>query len=103
MHAVAECLGLDAKTLRVVQMALRAVVVYVAALVMERVGEKRFLGKTTAFDVILGITLGSVGSRAIAGSSPFIPTLVAGFVLVGLNWLLSAMAFRWSSFGTLVK
>ena len=53
-------------------------VIYVAAVLMVRVGEKRFLGKNTVFDVILGIVLGSVVSRAVTGFSPFFTKLVAG-------------------------
>ncbi len=96
-------LGLESDSLTAWQMAARAVVVYAAAVLMVRIGEKRFLGKNTAFDVILGIILGSVVSRAITGSSPFVPTLVAGFVLVGLHWGLAVLAFRLERLATLVK
>ena len=96
-------LGLGVENLNVWQMALRAVVVYVAAVVMIRVGEKRFMGKNTAFDVILGIVFGSVVSRAITGNAPFFPTLGAGFALVCLHWVFAALAFRSDRFGTLVK
>ena len=50
-------LGLDQDELGAGHMALRAVVVYVVALVMVRWGAKRFMGKSTAFDVILGVVL----------------------------------------------
>lgn len=82
-------LGLDEENLNVWQMAVRAVVVYVAAVAMVRLGDKRFMGKNTAFDVILGIILGSVVSRAITGSAPFSPSIGAGFVLVGVHYLKS--------------
>lgn len=96
-------LGLQVEDLRLAHMALRAVVVYIAALIMVRMGEKRFLGKNTAFDVILGIIFGSVVSRAITGSSPFFPTLGAGLVLILLHWLFAAIAFRSDQFGNWVK
>jgi uncharacterized membrane protein YcaP (DUF421 family) len=48
-----------------------------------RLGSKRFLGQTSAFDTIVGIMLGSIMSRAINSSAPFFPTLIAGVVLVG--------------------
>lgn len=81
------------------------VVVYVTALAMVRLGDKRFLGKHTAFDVILGVMFGSVASRAITGSGdvPFFVVLAAGFVLVGLHLLFSNAAFRSDRFGTLIK
>lgn len=96
-------LGTDVDTLTVWQMALRAVLVYGAALVMVRVGEKRFLGKNTAFDVILGIILGSVVSRAINSTDAILATLVAGFVLVGLHWLAAVIAFHSEHLGSLFK
>ena len=45
------------------------------------------------------IMLGSLVSRAIAGSAPFVPTLVASAVLLALHWLFSAVAVRWHRFG----
>lgn len=84
-------------------MVIRAAIVYVSALLMLRAGEKRFLGKNTAFDVILGIIFGSVVSRAITGSTAFLPTLAAGLVLVLLHWLFSVISFHSDWFGTPVK
>ena len=103
LSGAGRALGLGAEDLGVWQMALRAAVVYVAAVLMIRVGEKRFMGKNTAFDVILGIVFGSVVSRAVTGNAPFFPTLFAGFVLVGLHWVFAAVAFRSDRFGALVK
>jgi uncharacterized membrane protein YcaP (DUF421 family) len=97
-------LGLDVETLRLWQMALRTLIVYLAALVMIRLGRgQRFLGRHAAFDVILGILFGSVLSHAVEGSTPFFETLGAGFVLMSLHWLFAAIAFRSHQFGTLVK
>lgn len=100
---IEQILGLGVDNLNVWQMALRAVIVYVSALAMVRIGEKRFLGRNTAFDVILGIIFGSVVSRAITGSSPFFPTLAAGLVLVVIHWLFAVASFRSDWFGTFVK
>lgn len=96
-------LGLSVEDLSLWRMAIRAVVVYIAALAMVRLGEKRFRGENTAFDLILGIILGSVVSRAVTGQAPFFPTLGAGFVLVALHWLFATLAFHFNRFGTLVK
>jgi uncharacterized membrane protein YcaP (DUF421 family) len=96
-------LGLNVDTLNAGHMLARAVVVYIATIIMVRVGEKRFLGKSTAFDVILGIILGSVVSRAINSSTEFFPTRAAGFFLVALHWTFAVIAFRSDRLGTLVK
>lgn len=100
---VGSLLGLGEPTLDLLEMALRAVVVYIAAIMMLRLGQTRFLGKYTALDVILGFMLGSILSRAITGNSPFFETLGAAIVLVSMHWLLAASAYRWSAVGTLVK
>lgn len=96
-------LGLGSEKLNTGQMALRAIIVYAMAVLMVRIGEKRFMGKSTTFDVILGIVFGSVMSRAITGNAPFFPALVAGFALVCLHWVFAALAFHSDRFGMLVK
>src|SRR5689334_25353479 len=96
-------LGLESKDINPLQMGLRTVVVYVATVLMVRLGKKRFMGRSTAFDVILGIMLGSIVSRAITGNAPFLPALAAAAVLVAMHWLFSALAFRWHSFGDAIK
>jgi uncharacterized membrane protein YcaP (DUF421 family) len=96
-------LGAEAREIGVAQMALRAVVVYVATVFMVRLGKKRFMGQGTAFDLILGIMLGSTVSRAITGTAPFFPALAAAGVLVAMHWLLSGVALRWHAFGTAFK
>lgn len=96
-------LGLGQDTLTLAQMLLRTLIVYLTALVVVRLGEKRFFGKSTAFDLVLSIILGSVISRAINGSAPFFPTLAASLALVGIHWLLAALAFHSDRFGNLIK
>jgi uncharacterized membrane protein YcaP (DUF421 family) len=96
-------LGLDVGDVNALQMALRTVLIYTATLAIVRVGSKRFLSQATAFDAIVAIMLGSIMSRAINGSAPFLPTLAAGVILVGLHWLIAAIAFSSDWFGTLVK
>jgi uncharacterized membrane protein YcaP (DUF421 family) len=96
-------LGLDVEDYNAIQMAVRAIVIYISTLVMIRVGEKRFLGKNTAFDVILGVVLGSMVSRSINGVPNLFPTIVAGFTLVGLHWLFASMAFRSKKFASILR
>jgi uncharacterized membrane protein YcaP (DUF421 family) len=96
-------LGLDVADVGALQMALRTVLIYIATLAIVRVGSKRFLSQATAFDAIVAIMLGSIMSRAINGSAPFLPTLAAGIILVGLHWLIAAIAYSSDWFGTLVK
>jgi uncharacterized membrane protein YcaP (DUF421 family) len=95
--------GVQGEQLDAVQMGLRAVVVYVVTVFIVRLGKKRFMGATTAFDVILGIMLGSTASRAITGSAPLIPALAASAVLLAMHWVFSATAMRFSGFGWAIK
>jgi uncharacterized membrane protein YcaP (DUF421 family) len=95
--------GLESKDIGVMQMAFRAVVVYVVTLAVVRVGKKRFMGRATAFDVILGIILGSTVSRVLTGNTPLLPGLGAAAVLVALHWVFSAIAMGSQGFGWLVK
>lgn len=103
MDFIQQVLGIGAEELVWYQTALRAVIIYLSALAMVRVGEKRFLGKNTALDVIIGIILGSVVSGAITSTGKIIPTLVAGFVLVGMHLLLSIITFHSDRLGDILK
>jgi uncharacterized membrane protein YcaP (DUF421 family) len=96
-------LGRDVGDVSAFQMALRTIIIYVCSLAIIRIGSKRFLSQASAFDVIVGIMLGSVMSRAINGSAPFFPTVLGGAVLVGMHWLLAALAYHIKWFGPFVK
>ncbi|WP_207539547.1 DUF421 domain-containing protein [Sabulicella rubraurantiaca] len=92
----------DIKDVSSGQMALRAILIYGLALVLIRVASKRFLSQATAFDVIVAIMLGSILSRAINGSAPFLPTVLAAAALVALHWVLASLAVH-TSIGTIFK
>ncbi len=74
--------------------ALRSTVIYFVALMMVRIGEARLLGRNMVFDIVIGIILGSVLSRAINGSASLVPTIVACIVLVGMRYVISVLSFR---------
>src|SRR5216117_3922333 len=105
MEVLEKILGLNVEPrhLDFLQVSLRALIVFVAALVTVRLGSKRFLGRKTAFDFILAFILGSMLSRAINGSAPFFATLVGGLVLVLTHRLIAVLAFHSRKFGDLVK
>ena len=96
-------IGMDPKSFNVLQVSLRAFVIYLGGLAILRIGENRFLGKFTAFDIILGFVLGGILSRAINGSGSLFPTLIATTLLVGLHFLLARTAFYSRRFGEAVK
>ena len=57
-------LGVRPDELTFVQISLRGVVVFIATLIMIRLGHKRSLARKTAFDAVLLVILASVLSRA---------------------------------------
>ena len=85
-------LGLSATKadeLSTLQVCFRAVVVYLVLIGFVRLGKKRFLGEATAFDAVLLITIGSIASRAISGTAPFLASLAGTFVLIVAHWVIS--------------
>src|SRR5213083_1191 len=92
-------LSVEPKNLTFVQISLRGIIVFVAALAMVRLGHKRSLSHKTPFDAVLLVILASVLSRAINGSAAFFATLGGGLVLVLLHRLLALIAFHWHWFG----
>ena len=96
-------LGVEPKDLTFVQISLRGIIVFLATLIMVRLGHKRPLAQKTPFDAILLVILASVLSRAINDSAAFFATLGGGVVLVLLHRLFAYLAFYSHGFGTLVK
>ncbi len=95
--------GRSAGDLTAGQMSVRAAIVYVAAVVMIRVARRRFIGRNSAIDVVVAVTFGSTLSRGLTGNVPLGPVLAASAVLVGLDWLLAAIAARSDRFDRWVK
>jgi uncharacterized membrane protein YcaP (DUF421 family) len=84
-------------------MALRTVIIYAFTLAIVRLGSRRLLSRPSAFDVIVAIMVGSIMSRAINGSAPFVPTLIAGAMLLVMHWALAASAFHVHWISAMVK
>lgn len=85
------------------EMSLRAILVYLAGWAILRAGGNRFLGRETAFDIVLGFVLGSTLSRAINGSAPLFVTLAACALLVLLHQTLAWLTYRSHGFGLFMK
>src|SRR5262245_49368671 len=96
-------LGRDASSLTFFQISVRGIIVFIAALVIVRCGDRRFLSQKTAFDAVLGFILASMLARAVNGTASFFPTLGGGFVLVILHRVLAYLAQRSHTFGNLIK
>lgn len=98
-------LGLDVqpKDLTFLQISLRGIIVFLATLVMVRLGHKRSLARKTAFDAVLIVILASVLSRAINGTAAFFATIGGSVVIVLLHRLLAWLAYHSHVVGTFIK
>ena len=96
-------LSVEPKNLTFVQISLRGIIVFLAALAMVRIGHKRSLSHKTPFDAVLLVILASVLSRAINGSSAFFATIGGSVVLVLLHRLFAHLAYYSHAFWILVK
>jgi uncharacterized membrane protein YcaP (DUF421 family) len=96
-------LSVEPKNLTFVQISLRGIIVFIAALAMVRLGHKRSLSHKTPFDAVLLVILASVLSRAINGSAAFLATIGGSVVLVLLHRAFAHLAYYSHAFGILVK
>jgi uncharacterized membrane protein YcaP (DUF421 family) len=85
------------------QISLRGVVVFVLALIMVRLSDRRPLTKKSPFDIILVVILASALSRATNGSASFFGTIGGAAVLVFLHRLLAFASCRWPGVAALIK
>jgi len=95
--------GAEPRDLTLLQISLRGIIVFLAALIMVRLGSRRSLAEKTAFDTILLVILASVLSRAINGTGTLVGSIGGGAVLVALHRLLAMAAFRSHRFGQWIK
>src|SRR2546423_13724076 len=96
-------LGVEPKELTFLQISIRGIIVFVATLLMIRLGHKRSLARKTPFDAVLIVILASVLSRAINGSAAFFATLGGSLVIVLIHRLFAFIAYHSHSFGCLLK
>ncbi len=89
--------------LSVGQSAARALLIFIAGIVLVRIGKSRLIGSMTPVDVLLAVILGSLLSRGINGSASMSSTIAACAALVAVHWVLTELTVRWHTFGNLVK
>lgn len=103
MEALHKLIGSDADTILWWQMVLRSVLIFFYTLLLVRFGGRRIFGKKTSFDIVLGVILGSIMSRALTANAQFVPTLAAATALVFLHGILATIAQHSKTFGHLIK
>ena len=70
---------------------------------MVRVARRRFIGRSSAMDVVVAVTFGSTLSRGLTGNAPLWPVLAACGVLVAADCGLAIVGARWDRFDCWVK
>lgn len=103
METLHAFIGTQGQDIGWLQMSLRATLIFVLGVLIVRFAATRAFGKWSALDIILAVIVGSNLSRALTGSAPFLPTLIATVLLVILHGLLAMAAARWSWLSTLTK
>lgn len=104
-HSLDAILGLsvEAKDLSFLHMAVRACIVFCAAILLARVADRRFMGHSACYDFMLGVILGAVLSRGINGQAAFFPTLGVSALLVLFHTAVGVATFHSHRLSRFVK
>src|SRR6218665_1731100 len=89
--------------LTALQMACRAAAVFFIAFILIRIAGRRSFGLRTPIDNIIVILLGAILSRAVIGSSPFVPIIFASLVICVLHRVFGWLFTRYNDFGRIVE
>jgi len=98
-----ETLFRQSTDLTVGEMTIRAIVVFLVALVILRVAGKRTFGKQSPSDYVIMIMIGAILGRAVVGASPFLPIIASSLAIVIVHRLLAWASFGNKRIGTVVK
>ena len=85
------------------QMAARACVVFVIALVLVRISGRRSFGQHSPFDACTTVLVGAILSRAVVGATPFWSTICAASAIVLMHRLAGQASVRWPRFEALIS
>jgi uncharacterized membrane protein YcaP (DUF421 family) len=89
--------------LNILQMSARGIIVFLAALLVLRIGSKRSFGKESAIDHVVMIILGGMLGRAITGAEPFLPVMAAVFAIILTHRLLAWICLSNHRLGNIIK
>ena len=91
------------KELTLLQLCVRALIIFVLGLAMVRIGDRRSLSEKTGFDTLFLVLIGAVLARAINGSAGFLSTIGCAFFLMLVHRVFAWIACRSHAFGKLIK
>lgn len=93
----------EGRDLNVLQMSMRAIVMFFICLALIRIAGRRSFGSRTAFDNIVVIMLGAILSRAVVGISPFFPIIISSLVFVIVYRLFAFLSVTNTSLSHVLK
>lgn len=96
-------LGAEAKDLTLIQLSLRAIIVFATMYALIRIAGRRFMAQRNAWDVVLAFLVASVLARAINGTAAFWPNITLGFLIALAYRLIAWLACEFHGFGRLLK
>lgn len=85
------------------QMVTRTIIVYAIALLLIRIGKRRFLGGYSAFDILMGFVVGSILSRTITGRENLFSASVVILTLMLIHYVISYLTFNYSNASKMLK
>lgn len=91
------------KELTLLQLCVRAFIIFVLGLAMVRFGDRRSLSEKTGFDTLFLVLIGAVLARAINGSAAFLTTIGCALFLMAIHRLFAFIAYHSHTFGKLIK
>lgn len=104
MEFLNNLLGLEETRLTAWHMALRAIIVFIAAIVYIRVAGVKTFGKQNIIDQITTLVLGTLlGNAIFTGTAPFFPILGAALVIMFMRRALSWLTFKSDAMGRIIK
>lgn len=80
--------------LNMLQMSMRAFVMFCIMLFLVRFTGRRAFAKKSSFDNIIVIMLGAVLARGVVGASPFWSTVAASVVMVVMHWIIAWLSVK---------
>jgi uncharacterized membrane protein YcaP (DUF421 family) len=84
----------EGEKLNMLQMSMRAFVMFCIMLLLVRFTGRRAFAKKSSFDNIIVIMLGAVLARGVVGASPFWSTVAASVVMVIMHWIIAWLAVK---------
>lgn len=89
--------------LTMLQLCLRAFIIFILGLAMVRIGDRRSLSEKTGFDTLFLVLMGATLARAINGGAAFLTTIGCAIFLMLVHRIFAFIACRSHAFGKLIK